>query len=399
MKVRYLLIIAVLLISCGDQQHPSNGSAHAHTENTRYTCPMHPQVVQDHPGSCPICGMDLVKVTTTDTAVQQVMLSDAQIRLGNVTTTIVTRKSVGETLVVNGSLAVNQENTEVISSRAAGRVERLYVKETGQPVRKGEPLYVLYSETLLTMQSEYLLAKEQYAQLGSSANRYASFLKAAEEKLLRSGLTKAQVKRLDNRDSIQPRITFLSPASGIVTEINVLEGQYVEEGAPIYRTEDIGTLWVEAALYPQETAHVKTGDSIIVNIAGLPPKEAIVTFLTPEYKENSQITILRAEIQNEHMRLKPGQYAQILLTHSSRNALAIPPDAILRDERGSHVYIKSGENTFRPRQVETGAAGVNAVEVTSGIAEGDTVVVTGAYLLYSELMLKGHADAMTGHPH
>jgi Cu(I)/Ag(I) efflux system membrane fusion protein len=369
---------------------------HVHDTTTRYTCPMHPQVVQDQPGHCPICGMDLVEVNRESEESQDVMLSASQIRLANITTQPVTKKPVGQTVAINGRLAVDEQKSEVISSRAAGRIEKLLVKETGISIRKGQPLYTLYSEELLTLQQEYLLAKEQYRSLGATEKRYKSFMDAAERKLLLYGLTKTQISRLNDRSSLEPRITFVSPASGIVTEINGSEGQYVAEGTSLYKIEDISSLWVEAELYPNETSLVKVGDQINVRISGTETGsfDAKVTFLSPELRNNTQIIIMRAAIDNPDNRFKPGQQAQVFLTHSSHEAIAVPVDAVIRDEKGTHVYVQSGNNTFTPRRVKTGLESFDQVEISEGLEVGDTVAATGAYLLYSEIILKKGSDPM-----
>lgn len=405
--MRVLLIVIlplwILAAACSGKEettHAEHGHALQQSGET-YTCPMHPQVIQDKPGTCPICGMDLVKVQQSGDSENNLMLTDSQIKLANIATAKAPIRPVGETVLINGRLTADQEKSQVISSRAAGRVEKLFVKETGRQVRKGEPLYVLYSETLLTLQQEYLLAKEQYEQLGQSQKRYKSFLDAAEAKLLLYGLTMKQIEGLNRERTLQPRTTFLAPASGIVTEINVAEGQSVPEGGAVYRIEDISSLWVEAELYSNEIALVKPGDKITVKVAGFEntPMDAEVSFLSPEYRSNSQIAVMRAEIANPDLQFKPGQQVQIYFTHSARNAIAIPVDAVIRDQNGTHVYVQSGRNTFQPRMVKTGLEGFDFVEITEGLKEGDTVAVSGAYLLYSEIILKKGSNPMAGHSH
>jgi membrane fusion protein, copper/silver efflux system len=401
MKTTFIILLSFILIVARTSEQSKEASAeHEHTAAEQYTCPMHPTVISDKPGTCPVCGMDLVKVDKSTPSSNDLMLSDSQIKLANITTQKVNRKPFGQTIAITGRLAVDEQASEAISSRVAGRIEKLFVKETGTSVRQGQPLYTLYSEGLLTLQQEYLLAKEQYETLGKTEKRYRSFLDASERKLLLYGLTKNQIGQL-SKSSLQPRITFIAPASGIVTEIGVSEGQYISEGGLLYKIEDIGKLWVEAELYPSETSLVKVGDRVIVNITGENNStvDAKVTFLSPEYNANSQVVIMRASLDNSDFKYKPGQQAQVYLTHSSREGIAIPVDAVIRDGKGTHVYVQAGRNTFRPQMVKTGIESFDQVEITEGIKEGDTVAISGAYLLYSEIILKKGVDPMAGHNH
>lgn len=396
-KFPFAIFLILLITACNSPENSHEG----HADIIKYTCPMHRHVVQDNPGTCPVCGMDLVKVNEIEESSTDLMLTDSQIRLANITTQKVSVKPVGQTAVINAMITADEAQSEVISSRADGRVEKLFIKETGQSVKKGQPLYVLYSEMLLTLQQEYLLAKEQYRLLGETEQRYKSFLDASERKLLLYGLTKSQINGLTDKNSLRSRITFLAPSGGIVTEISVSEGQYVSEGTALYKIEDISSLWVEAELYPNETSLVKVGDRINVRLSGTESTsiEARVIFLSPEYRNNSQITILRASINNPDNTLKPGQFAQVYLTHSTRRGLAVPVDAVIRDGNGTHLYLQSGHNTFRPQMVKTGIESFDQVEITEGLKDGDTVAVSGAYLLYSEIILKKGTDPMAAHGH
>ncbi|WP_425575837.1 efflux RND transporter periplasmic adaptor subunit [Nibribacter koreensis] len=366
-----------------------------------FTCPMHPQIVEDKAGSCPICGMDLVPVKKQSTKGQEasIMLSESQIQLGNITTQAVRQGQVGSNTVLTGRLVVDQTQADLISSRADGRIERLYVKETGQPIRKGQPLYDLYSETLLTLEQEYLLALDQVKAFPGE-RQFASILDAAKRKLLLTGLTNAQIIRIARTRKLDARITFVAPSSGTVTEIAAAEGVYVAEGSPLYRISRFNNIWAEAELYAGEAGALKIGTPVDVTVAGSKmPIKTKISFINPEFRQNSQVVIARASVPNPEGSLIPGTQATMTVGAQVREALTLPLDAVIRDSKGAHVWVKIGVNTFSPRRVELGEESANRVAIASGLQPRDTVVVTGAYLLYSEYVLKQGADPMAGHNH
>ncbi|MBI1767146.1 MAG: efflux RND transporter periplasmic adaptor subunit [Bacteroidetes bacterium] len=389
-----LLLFGTLALSmCGKKNE------HAQHDATKYTCPMHPQVIQDKPGSCPICGMDLVKMDATAGADGSIMLNESQIKLANITTTLTRFENMGENTILTGKLMVNEEQTEVVSSRVQGRIEKLYLKEIGQRVTQGQALYEIYSEQLLILQQEYLLALRQFDELKEP--RYESFLKASEKKLVLFGMTKEQVSQLALRKKTDSRITFVAHVSGVVARIDATEGQYVSEGSALYRIERLDQVWAEAELYTGESSLVKTGDIVRVKISGFENETVVgkVTFLSPEYRQGSQIITLRAQINNSKKEFLPGMQATVILSHSEKKAIALPVDAVIRDGKGSHVWILEKDGAFKPRMVQTGLENFEKVEITEGIEEKENVVITGAYLLYGELVLKKGGDLSAGHHH
>jgi Cu(I)/Ag(I) efflux system membrane fusion protein len=316
------------------------------------------------------------------------MLNDTQIRLANIKVQKIITGPIGETISLNAQLVTNEERSEVISTRVTGRIEKLFIKETGRSIRKGEPLYELYSEQLLTLQQEYLLAQEQYEKLGQTEKRYQSYFKSAGRKLLLYGLTQNQVNKLSQTKDIQQKITFLSPTDGFVKEINAVEGQYVNEGNLLYRVEDINQLWLEAEVYPQELGLVHVGDLITVLTDGNDRAAAKIDFISPEYRAGSQISILRASLKNPEGKWKPGMQAQALFTHSLKQAIAVPADAVIHHSNEAYLFIQTDHNTFEPRKVQTGLEDFDQIEITKGLQEGETIAVSGAYLLYSDFILK-----------
>ncbi len=392
-ELTFVLFLLLVVVACKKKDDRT------HETTMKYTCSMHPQVVRDHPGKCPICGMDLVQMNTSGSKDGSIMLSESQIKLGNISTTLTRYENFGSTTILNGRLMVNEEQTEVISSRAKGRIERLYFKESGHRIEQGQPLYELYSEELLTLQQEYMLALKQVEELGQP--RFESFLKAAERKLLLFGLTKNQIGQLAARKTTESRIAFFSPVSGVITRIDAAEGQYIEEGSPLYRIERLNRLWVEAELYEGEEKLTKAGDTVHVIISGFEnyPVDGRVTFLSPEYRNGSQIITLRASIANPRRLFLPGMQVNVMIMNARKKAIALPVDAVVRDERGNHVWVLTEQGAFQPRRVETGLENPYKVEIIGGLNEKENVVITGAYLLYGELVLKKGGDPMAVHHH
>lgn len=378
-KIHFILVVALLLNSCSSKEKV------AEQNQQKYTCPMHPEIVATAPGTCPICGMDLVPVGTASND-GSIMLNERQIKLANITTTLTRLENIGESIPLTGRVMVNEERVEVISSRVAGRIEKLFQKETGKPVKKGEPLYQLYSESLLVLQREYLLAVRQSEELKEP--RFETFAKSAEKKLLLFGMSKEQVALLRESKKISPSITFLAPSSGNIARIEVTEGQYVAEGSAMYRLENLDMVWVEAEIYPEENQIAKLGDSVQVHVDGFKHQNARIIFVSPEFRKGSQVTLIRVALSNANDNFIPGMQAIILLSKSERKALAIPTDAVLRNGNKNHVWIFEKDGTFRPRLVKTGLESFEKVEILEGLKEKENVVITGTYLLHSELVLK-----------
>jgi membrane fusion protein, copper/silver efflux system len=390
-----LLLLVLITAACSEPDHEHTGS------ETTYTCPMHPQIVQNEPGTCPICNMDLVPVSQSGNDKGELMLNESQMALGNIEVKRVKNGSVGQNTLVTGRLVLDETQTDVISSRAGGRIEKLYFKETGQQIRKGQPLYTLYSEQLLTLQREYLLALRQHQELGKDNPRFASFLEAAKQKLLLYGLTPAQISTLARTGHMDARVTFVAPASGVITEVAAAEGQYITEGSLLYRLGSLEKIWVEAELYPQEAASITAGDPVAVSVQGYArgPVPAKVSFLSPELRAGSQVVIMRAELFNPEGQLLPGMQADVSLPGMQNTTLTLPTDAVIRDGKGSHVWVQTGKDTFRARMVTLGEESADQVTIISGLKENDKVVTSGAYLLYSEFVLKKGNDPMAGHNH
>ena len=389
-----VILPSVLLAACSDKT-PGDGAAKG--EEQTYTCPMHPQIVQKKPGTCPICGMDLVAFDKNNKD-ESLQLMENQVALANISTITVGAGNLSAYTQLNGRLAINPEQTEFISSRVPGRLEALYVKETGVPVRKGQPLYKIYSEQLASLQQEYLIALAQVTEFPSDVN-FRQIFQAARQKLVLYGMHDTEIHSIKTKKRSHPFVTYYSPASGLVAELLVTEGQYVGEGSSIMRLEGYGSLWVEADVYPAEIKNVRTGQQVKVIVPGWEDEaqNMTVSFLTPSLEIGRQVTQIRGTIPNPNNQWQPGLQAFVLLpSKTAGKALTLPVDAVIREQRGTHVWIEKEKGKYVPQMVTTGMETFDRVEITSGLKEGDKVVATGAYLLYSEYVLKKGKNPMDG---
>ena len=398
--IKKIALIAILpsifIAACSNENKQEAGAVKG--KQLTFTCPMHPQVIKNEMGTCPICGMDLVPFERNSND-KALTVDERRQSLANISTIMIGENTLTGAKQLNGRLTVNPAQSSYISSRIAGRIEQLFVRETGVKVSKGQPLYKLYSEELATLQQEYLMAVAQEKQFqGDKIER--QLVASARQKLLLYGQSENQVQQLVKSQKKDPFVLFYAPESGVVAELSVTQGQYVTEGSSILRLEGYSQLWVEADVYPSEAAKIKQGQKVKVVVTGWEdqPQEMTISFITPSLQSGTQLTQIRGSIPNPGNQWQPGLQANVFLPLvSTGNVLMLPVDAVIRDGKGMHVWIKSGKDRFEPRLVKTAAENDNQVEISEGLKNGDQVVVTGAYLLYSEYMLKKGKNPIHSH--
>lgn len=359
-----------------------------------YTCPMHPQVIKHEMGTCPICAMDLVPFEK-NSADQSIKLDEQRQLLANIKIAKIgdggSLNGMDSENVLNARLVVDPQQSNDISAKIAGRIEALFVRETGVKVVKGQPLYRLYSEQLATLQQEYLMALAQQKQFAGDKLEQ-QLVASAKQKLLLYGQTENQLRQLSKTQQKNPLVTVFANQSGTVAELNITEGQYVAEGSLVMKLEGYQRLWVEADVYPKELATIKQGQALKVMVSGWEnePQTMKVEFINPSLQAGTQLTQIRGSIANPNAKWQPGLQAKVMLTGSTapQDGINLPIDAVIQDGKGKHVWVKTGKDKFEPVAVTTGKANANSININSGIAKGDEVVIAGAYLLYSEYVLK-----------
>jgi len=364
---------------------------------------MDPQVVEYKPGKCPICKMDLTPVKKKNgESKDELQLSEQQIQLGNIQTDTIRNGTIGDQLVLTATLNFDQMKASSVSSRIMGRIEKLYYKNLGDYVKKGSPLYDLYSEELNNAKQEYLLALDKKKTFtNETVIDFDQLIQSAKNKLLLWGLSEAQINELATTKKATPITTFYSTAGGYITQSDIREGDYVMEGGTIVKLADLSTLWAEAQVYTSQLAEVNRNSTAIVQLPDFENKEikGRIEFVNPEINPDTRINLIRVSIPNVGNQLKPGMPAYVLLKSPQRQSLTLPIDAVIRDGKGATVWIQTGKNTFKSVMVQTGLESDDRIEIKSGLKSGDVVVLTGAYLLHSEYVFKKGADPMAGHNH
>lgn len=397
MIMRYTLIIATVflfLISCKNKKEAPKDP------DTYYTCSMDPQVVAYKPGKCPICHMQLTQVRKTNgDKKDEIQLSGQQIQLGNIMTDTIGTGTIGDQLVLTATLNFDQMKSSSLSSRVMGRVEKLYFKNLGDYVKKGSPLYDLYSEELNNAKQEYLLTLDKKITFaGETVIDFDQLLQSAKNKLLLWGMSEAQLQELTKNGKAAPITTFYSTAAGYITTLDIREGDYVMEGGTIIKLADLSSLWAEAQVYTSQLADIDRSSIATVQLPDFDGKEikGRIEFVNPEINPDTRINLIRVSIPNPGNQLKPGMPAYVLLKSPQRKTLTLPIDAVIRDGKGATVWIQTADKTFKSVMVQTGLESDDRIEIISGLTTGEVVVIRGAYLLQSEFIFKKGSNPMDG---
>lgn len=395
--MRYILfsIIAILIFAACKNKNEAHQDS-----DTYYTCSMDPQVVEHKPGKCPICKMELTPVKKSNGEKKdELQLSDQQIQLGNIRTDTIRNGTIGDQLVLTATLNFDQTKTSSVSSRVMGRVEKLYYKNLGDFVKKGSPLYELYSEELNNAKQEFLLALDKKnAFSGETVIDFDQLIQSAKNKLLLWGMSDAQIAELSANKKASAITLFYSSAAGYITQLDVREGDYVMEGGTIVKLADLSSLWAEAQVYTSQMADINNSSIATVRLPDFENKEikGKIEFINPEINPDTRINLIRVSVPNPGNQLKPGMPAYVLLKGPQRKTLTLPADAVLRDGKGATVWIQTSEKNYKNIMVEIGLESDDRIEIKSGLREGNIVVITGAYLLQSEYIFKKGANPMEG---
>ncbi|HMS98154.1 MAG TPA: efflux RND transporter periplasmic adaptor subunit [Saprospiraceae bacterium] len=393
-----VLVIIVLFISCGEQNENIH-NAHSGQENIFYTCSMDPQVKENKPGKCPICHMDLTPIRNDETETNELKLSNQQIYLGNITTQTfsITQNNLHQKFT--GELVFDQEKIKRISARAMGRIEKLYFKTVGEFIKVNQPVYELYSEEIAIAKQDFLYAGQQLSLPGDIGTNAERIYNSAKEKLKYFGLNERQIENLKNTKEVTPYTTFFSTSSGYINEIFVTEGGYVMEGDGVLETAGLTSLWLEAQVNANYSYGFFVGQAVNVSFNDFPALNVMtkISFVNPEINTATRLLLVRMNIDNRKLLLKPGMQGVASINRFKLKGLFVPIDAIIREGKASYIWLKKSPGVFKSQMVETGVEINGMIEIKTEIDSLKDVVITGAYAINSEYKFRKGSNPMEGH--
>ena len=344
-----------------------------------YTCPMHPQIVRDQPGQCPICGMDLVPVEAeaggagAELTISPEVVNNLGVRTGQATVGDIWRRI--DTL---GYVDYDEERLVHVHVREEGWVETLAVRAVGDAVKAGQLLFELYAPNILKAQDDYL----QVLRTGE-----ADLVRIGRSRLEKLGMSAEQIAEIERTRRSNPRLRVLAPQDGIVTELRVREGQYIQPMTDAVLISDLSEVWVQAEVFERQTSWVRVGAPAEAYLPGRPGEvlDGSVDFIYPTVDMKTRNLKVRLRFANPKGDLKPGMYADVVIYGGKKGGvLTVPREAVIRESQKARVILALGDGRFQPRDVRTGIETTDRVEILEGLAEGDVVVVSAQFLIDSE---------------
>jgi Cu(I)/Ag(I) efflux system membrane fusion protein len=362
-----------------------------------WTCAMHPQIRMPGPGKCPICGMKLIPLSQSGNSnidPDAIHFTKEATQLANVLTSVVSSQKPVKEIRLYGKVQADERLRQNQVSFISGRIEKLMVNFTGEKVRKGQPLALIYSPELVTAQQELLeAAKTKQSQ--------PEIYEASKEKLRQWKLTDQQIVSIENSGKVQANMEIASTASGIVTARRVNNGDYVSQGSVLYEVSDLSRVWILFDAYESDLLFLRKGDKLDFTIQAIPGTymSSTIIFIDPMIDPVNRVAKVRVEMNNPGGKLKPEMFATGMVKANLdefKGKLIIPRSAVLWTGKRSIVYVKQpGEDPiFKIREIELGPMLGNSYVVGNGLKEGEAIVTTGAFSVDAAAQLEGKPSMM-----
>lgn len=367
-------------------------------QDPKYICPMHPQIVRDVPGSCPICGMDLVEQRLDPVTEKhpEVRLGDAAVQHMSVRTASVERGTLHKSIRGVGRVDYDETRLAHIHPRADGFIEVLDVRAVGEPVEKGQALAQLYAPAILSAQVDFLLALDPQPRGVSQvrADKARNILRLLD-------VPEAIIASIEQRGETRRTIPVLAPIDGVITAMIAREGMYVAEPDAMFTIADLSRVWVLVDIFEHQIDWLNPGLSAEIRVPARPGQtwQGKVDYLYPTLDPKTRALRVRLVFANPDLALKPNMFANVVIDASPKqNALKIPAEALIQTGERERVVKALGSGRFQPVDVVTGMRGDGEVEILSGLETGDEVVVSGQFLIDSESSLQASFQRMEAAP-
>lgn len=377
-----LLVGSIITFLASSGRQNTSVSESGENEPLYWVAPMDSNYRRDEPGLSPM-GMELIPVYAEDKSANDagpgtITIDPTVINNLGVRTAVVKSEKLKEEILTVGYVKYNENHLIHIHPRVSGWVDKLYVKASGDPVKKDQPLYSLYSPELVNAQEELVLA------LNRSNSR---LIKAAEDRLEALQIPSAFVKRIKRSKTVEQSITFFSPQDGVVDNLNIREGFYVQPGTTLFSIGALNNVWVEAEVFERQAALVKKGAPVLMTLDYLPGKtwEGEVDYVYPTLDSLTRTIRLRLQFDNPEQLLLPNMFAQVIIhSESDEELLLIPRESLIRTGNQDRVVLALGEGSFKSIEVKVGRENQSAIEVLEGLSEGERIVSSAQFLLDSE---------------
>jgi len=366
---------------------------------------MHPDVVQDEPGDCPVCGMALTPVQVGGQPQEDgaVRIAPATLQNIGVRTTTVAVEPLTRQVRTTGRFAANEQRVHAIAPKIGGWIETLHVDYEGARVEQGDPLFAIYSPELVATQEEYLTALRNAERLGADDASAQRLLRAAERRLAYWDVSDEQIERLEATGTPQRTLTFYAPAAGTTTRKNVTEGEKITAGQTLMHVTDLSALWLMVDVYEQDLAWIDEGSAARVELPYAPDRtvQGRIDYIYDTVDPDTRTVKARVTVPNPDRALKPGMYATVTLRGGRTAPTPLVPDAAVVSSGERDVVVEAlGNGRFRPVPVQTGLAADGRMQILSGLRGGERVVTSAQFLIDSEARLQGALGAMaSGHQH
>ncbi len=367
------------------------------TDSEIWTCSMHPQIRQNEPGDCPICGMDLIPLeenTSNDPLVLE--MTNEAVKLANIQTTIVgeAQANTGKSIRLSGKIQPDERLASSQVAHVPGRIEKLFVSFTGEQVSKGQKIATLYSPELVSAQRELLEALKL-------KDLNPDLIEASRNKLRYWKIGESTIEQIEQEGKIQENFPVYADESGIVTNRRVSVGDYVQQGEPLFDLMNLRKVWVLFDAYEEDLPNISVGDRIEFTTPSLPHRtfKTIVTFIDPVINSNTRVASIRTEVSNARRVLKPEMlvYGTLQKKSGSSSQITVPKSAVMWTGQRSVVYVKVPDTSvpsFEFREIEIGEALGNNYQIISGLEAGEEVVTYGSFTIDAAAQLNNQFSMM-----